>query len=304
MQYVEGWFGRAWGGRAVALVVGLLIVLVATRVLRRWATRYLADSKSRYHMRKSVALLGYLGALAVLITGFSGNLGGLAVAFGAIGAGIAFALQEVIISVAGWLAVSGGGFYKAGDRVQLGGIKGDVVDIGILRTTLMEVGEWVQGDLYSGRLVRVANSFVFKEPVFNYSADFPFLWDEVRVPVRFGSDWRLMREILQRAAEEITGEYAAQARQTWDQMVRKYLIEDARVEPAVTLVANDNWIEFTVRYVVDHKARRLTKDRLFEQILDAVDGTGGKVQLASATFELVASPLLDVRVAAGQSAEK
>lgn len=67
--------------------------------------------------------------------------------------------------------------------MQLGGIKGDVVDISILRTTLMEVGEWVKGDLYSGRTVRIANSFVFKEPVFNYSGDFPFLWDEVIVPV-------------------------------------------------------------------------------------------------------------------------
>ena len=297
MQHLEEWLGRGWGGRGVALAVGLLLVLLATGLLRRWAARNLADSKSRYRMRKSVALFGYLAALLVLITAFSGNLGGLAVAFGAIGAGIAFALQEVIISVAGWLAVSGGGFYKAGDRVQLGGIKGDVIDIGILRTTLMELGEWVQGDLYSGRLVRVANSFVFKEPVFNYSADFPFLWDELRVPVRFGSDWHLMRSLLQRVAEDVTGEYAAHARQTWDQMVRKYMIEDARVEPTVTLVANDNWIEFTVRYVVEHKARRTTKDQLFERILAAVAETEGKVQLASATFELVASPALDVRVA-------
>ncbi|MCB0784290.1 MAG: mechanosensitive ion channel, partial [Flavobacteriales bacterium] len=75
-----------------------------------------------------------------------------------------------------------------GDRVQLGGIKGDVIDIGVLRTTLMELGEWVDGDLYNGRMVLVANSFVFKEPVFNYSADFPFLWDELKVPVQYGAD--------------------------------------------------------------------------------------------------------------------
>jgi small-conductance mechanosensitive channel len=104
------------------------------------------------------------------------------VAIGVAGAGIAFALQEVIGSVAGWIAISFGGFYRPGDRVQVGGIKGDVIDIGILRTTLMELGEWVNSDLYSGRIVRVANSFVFKQPVFNYSGDFPFLWDELRLP--------------------------------------------------------------------------------------------------------------------------
>ncbi|MBN1798381.1 MAG: mechanosensitive ion channel family protein [Spirochaetales bacterium] len=71
---------------------------------------------------------------------------------------------------------------------QLGGIKGDVIDISILRTTLMEIGNWVDGDLYNGRVVRIANSFVFKEPVFNYSGDFPFLWDELTLPIRYGSD--------------------------------------------------------------------------------------------------------------------
>lgn len=75
----------------------------------------------------------------------------------------------------GWVAIAFGGFYNPGDRVQLGGIKGDVIDIGMLRTTLMETGEWVDADLYSGRIVRIANSFVFKESVFNDSAECPFL---------------------------------------------------------------------------------------------------------------------------------
>jgi small-conductance mechanosensitive channel len=108
---------------------------------------------------------------------YGGRLGGLTVTLGVAGAGIAFALQEVIASFAGWFAIALSGFFRTGDRVQLGGIRGDVIDIGVLRTTLMELGEWVSGDLYSGRVVRIANSFVFKEPVFNYSADFPFLWD-------------------------------------------------------------------------------------------------------------------------------
>ena len=95
---------------------------------------------------------------------FSDKLGGFTVAFGVAGAGIAFALQEVIASVAGWVAISVGNFYSPGDRVQVGGIRGDVIDVSILRTTLMEVGEWVAADLYTGRIVRVANSSVFKTP--------------------------------------------------------------------------------------------------------------------------------------------
>lgn len=114
------------------------------------------------------------------------------------GAGIAVALQAVIASLAGWVAIAFGRFYSTGDRIQLGGVKGDVIDIGILRTTLMEVGQWVDGDLYNGRIVRIANSFVFKEPVFNYSADFPFLWDEIKLPIRYGSGWAYTSTVLQR----------------------------------------------------------------------------------------------------------
>jgi len=76
-----------------------------------------------------------------------------------------------------------GSFYRIGNRVRLGGIIGDVIDIGVLRTTIMECGGWAKGDIYDGRIVRLASSFVFKEPVFNYSNDFPFLWHQIVVPV-------------------------------------------------------------------------------------------------------------------------
>jgi small-conductance mechanosensitive channel len=205
-------------------------------------------------------------------------------------------LQEVIASVAGWIALSFGQFYTVGDRVQLGGIKGDVIDIGVLRTTLMEIGEWVNGDQYNGRIVRVANSFVFKESVYNYSADFPFVWDEITVPVKYGSDHILARKIIKEAANETVSEYTVFAQQTWQKMLRKYAFEEASVEPMVMLIANDNWMEFTLRYVVDFKKRRGTKDLLFTRILDGVAASNGRVSMASATFQLVEAPTLDVRL--------
>ncbi|MGB3092213.1 MAG: mechanosensitive ion channel domain-containing protein, partial [Candidatus Zixiibacteriota bacterium] len=214
--------------------------------------------------------------------------------------------QEVIASIAGFVAISFGHFYKTGDRIQLAGTRGDVIDIGILRTTLMECGEWVDGDLYNGRIVRIANSFVFKEPVFNYSADFPFLWDEATLPVKYGSDQPLVREILQRVLDETVGDYAAWAKETWKEMVKKYRIEDERVEPMVTLTANENWMEFTVRYVVDYKKRRSTKDRLFTRFLEEFDKTEGRVAVASTSTDisLVQTPQFDVRLSGKTDKEK
>jgi small-conductance mechanosensitive channel len=295
---VTRWLFDPTVGKIIFAVVGLLIISVLIRFLQRSSSRWIKDSDTRYRARKFLTFIGYVLGLLFLIALFSDKLGGIHVALGIAGAGVAFALQEVITSIAGFVAVSFGHFYKTGDRIQLAGIRGDVIDIGVLRTTLMECGQWVDGDLYNGRIVRIANSFVFKEPVFNYSADFPFLWDEIKLPVKYGSDQRLVREILQGILKEIVGDYALWAQETWKEMVKKYKIEDERVEPMVTLTANDNWMEFTLRYVVDYKKRRSTKDRLFTRALEEFNKTGGRVTIAStsADISLVRTPQFDVRL--------
>ncbi len=293
-ERLKEWLYDPSVGRLVATIVGLVVIVVVIRLVQRSLAGRIRDGDTRYRVRKAIGFAGYVAAFLFLAALFSDRLGGLTVAFGVAGAGIAFALQEVIASVAGWLALTFSKFYHPGDRVQLGGIKGDVIDIGVLRTTLMELGQWVDGDLYNGRIVRVANSFVFKEPVFNYSGDFPFLWDEIRIPIRFGSDRQAARAIIQRVADEVVGDYVSTAATAWKDMVQKYRIENASVTPMITLVANDNWLEYTLRYVVDYQRRRATKDALFNRIMDLVDAADGRVQLASATFELVAAPPITV----------
>ncbi|KHG43110.1 transporter [Aphanizomenon flos-aquae 2012/KM1/D3] len=282
--------------KLIEVTSGIIIVAIVFRILAQVLPRQVQDSDLRYHIRKAITLIGYAIMALLIVLIFSDSLGKLTVIFGVIGAGVAFALQEVIGSFAGWVAISFGQFYKPGDRVLLGGIMGDVIDISILRTTLMECGAWVKADLYNGRIVRIANSFVFKEPVFNYSADFPFVWDEITVPVKYGSDRSLTREILQQVANEVVGEYMPQAQVQWQHMVHKYLIEDARIEPAVTLAANDNWLEFTLRYVVDYKQRRCKKDVIFSRILDEFDNTNGSISIASTTIHIVETPAFNVKL--------
>jgi len=293
---LQKWLYDPMVGKIVFTIVGLLVLVTMVRLFQRAVSRRIGQTKSRYFARKLASFVGSLIAILFVTIVFSDQLGHLTVAFGVAGAGIAFALQEVIVSIAGWVGISLGHFYHVGDRVQLGGIMGDVIDIGVLRTTIMECGEWVNADLYNGRIVRVANSFVFKEPVFNYSADFPFLWDELTLPVKYGGDYRLAREILQRVANELVGDYAAHAKTRWNEVVRKFMVEDEQVKPIVTMVANDNWIEFTLRYVVDYKRRRAIKDELFLRILEELDKTDGRVAIASTTVQLVETPVFDVRL--------
>lgn len=272
------------------VILILIAALIGIRMLQAIVSRSIKDTSVRYRIRKFVGFLGYVVLVLLLLGAFSDRLGQLTVVFGVAGAGIAFALQEVIGSVAGWIAISLGGFYRPGERVQVGGIKGDVIDIGMLRTTLMEIGDWVGGDIYNGRVVRVANSFVFKEPVYNYSGEFPFLWDEFKIPVRMGSDWRLAQTVIETAVNENVAEFQELASAQWKVLVRKFMIEEARVAPMITLNITDNWIEFTARYVVEYRQRRTTRDAIMRSLLKAFEESEGKIEFGSATFEVVAMP--------------
>jgi len=273
-------------------VAGIIIILVLFNLLQRTITKPIENPDLRYRFRKMIVFLGYILILLFLAGVFSNQLHSVVVALGVASAGIAFALQEVIVSIAGWLAISSGRFYKIGDRVQLSGTVGDVIDIGVFSTTLMELGEWVKGNQYNGRVVRIANSFVFTEPVYNFSADFPYLWDEILLPVKYGSDIQMVRSILLQTAEEEVGKYTQPAQARWKEMYKKYRLEHESVDPIVYLIANDNWLEFTLRYIVDYKKRRATKDQLFEAIINKMARSDGKVAIASTTLQLVDLPVV------------
>ncbi|HQY21998.1 MAG TPA: mechanosensitive ion channel [Ignavibacteria bacterium] len=283
-------------GKIVTIFIGTALIYLLMKFIKGKFLSKIKEGDSRYRAKKFANVLGYLFIVLLITIVFSDKLGGLTVALGVAGAGIAFALQEVIGSFAGWLAIMFGGFYKTGDRVQLGGIKGDVIDIGVLRTTLMEIGQWVDGDLYNGRIVLIANSFVFKEPVFNYSGDFPFLWDEIKIPIQFGSNYDRAREILENAAALRADEISLRSIEKWKAMQQNYRLEAAQTDPMVSVVVNDNWVEYTLRYIVDYKKRRDTKSKLFTKILNDVEAANGEVKFASATFQLVEAPDFNVNM--------
>lgn len=283
-------------GKLATILIGIIIIWLVIKAVQRNFISKLKDSNNRYKTKKISTFAGYLFSVILIAIVYSIKLGGFTIALGVAGAGIAFALQEVIASFAGWLAILFGGFYKTGDRVQLGGIKGDVMDIGVLRTTVMEIGQWVDGDLYNGRIVLIANSFIFKEPVFNYSGDFPFLWDEIKIPIQYGSNYEKAKLLFIEIAKKTVGDLTNVSQEKWHTLQKEFLLENAQTEPMVTLIANDNWVEFTLRYVVNFRKRRITKSELFTQILTEVEKTNGEIKFASATFHIVEAPELKINL--------
>ena len=225
---------------------------------------------------------------------FTGNIKDFTLAIGLFSAGVAFTLQELFLSIAGSLFIFMVKVYKPGDRIEINGIKGDVIDVNSIYTTMMEIGKWVSSDNYSGRIVKLSNAFVFKGPIYNYSQDFPFIWDEFNLPIKYGSDMELAKSIIIRIASETLSEYTTNSKKQWADVVNKYYIEDAQIDPTLAIKLTDNWVEFNLRYIVDYKKRRITKHILNDTIRIAFEKTQGKVVLASTTLELIKIPELKV----------
>ena len=169
--------------KCVAAVIGIIFIHAAFHVLEQTLPRRFGRADARYKVRKFVAYSGYLSILLFVAILFEDRLGRLSFAIGVIGAGVAVALQDVVASIAGAFSIGFSKLYAVGDRIQIGETRGDVIDIGLLRTTLIETGNWVGKDLYNGRIARIPNSAVLKGYVFNYSQGFQFIWDEDQGPI-------------------------------------------------------------------------------------------------------------------------
>ncbi len=276
-------------------VVWVVFITILLQLIRRTLKKKFSNTETRYKSQKIVETVGYFLLVILTISYFTGNIKDLTLAIGLLTAGITITLQELILSVAGSLFIFFVKVYQPGDRIEINGIKGDVIDVNTMYTTMMEIGQWVSSDNYSGRIVKLSNAFVFKGPVYNYSQDFPFIWDEFTLPIRYGSDTELAKDLIIKVAQNVLSDYVLESVEKWKDVVKKYYIEDAIVEPTLAIKLTDNWIEFNLRYIVDYKKRRITRHRLNELIITAFEKTEGKVLMASATVELVRIPIVDVK---------
>ena len=280
----------------VKYLLWVLFIIIVIKLTRRVLRRRISNTSARYKSQKGIEILGYILLILLSLFYFSGSMKNFTIAIGVFTAGIAFTLQELILSLAGSVYIFLVKVYKPGDRIEINGIKGDVIDVDSIYTTMMEIGQWVSSDNYSGRIVKLSNAFVFKGPIYNYSQDFPFIWDEFNLPIKYGSDIELAKRIVIKIARKVLSDYTLNSKAKWNDVVNKYYIENAEVDPTLAITLNDNWIQFNLRYIVDYKKRRGTKDVLNDEIRKEIYLTNGKVMLASTTLELIKIPKLEVDV--------
>ena len=280
------WIHASTVDRILIISVSALLIFFILYFAKKAIGKHVDDANKKYRAKKVTNIFAYVLIIIVALFVYSDKLGNIGVAVGLAGAGIAFALSEVITSFAGWLSIMFTNQVKVGQRVKIGELTGDIIDISVLKTTIMEVGGWVNGDLYNGRITTISNSFVFKDPIQNYSGDYPFLWDEIEIPLRTNSDFILAKELFASVTAEICGSYATASKQVWSDMQGKFRIENAQVDPMITLKFDENWITFTIRYIVEYTKRRSTKDILFTRLLEEINKRDDLLMIATSTLEI------------------
>ncbi|MBN8926192.1 MAG: mechanosensitive ion channel protein MscS [Rhodospirillales bacterium 69-11] len=305
------WVGvNAENGRKLVLsIVFIAVVLLVGAGLRALAGLVLnrADYESeqtRFWTRQGVSLIAAVVLILGLLSIWFNDPTRLATAFGLISAGLAFALQQVVTSIAGYFVILRGNTFTVGDRISMGGVRGDVLRLGFVQTTIMEMGQppsvqgaepamWVRSRQFTGRIVTVSNSKIFAEPVFNYTRDFPFIWEEMAIPISYTADRARAEQILLEAARAHAlraDSMAADAKRTLQQ---RFGVEPIDLDPKVFYRLTDNWLELTVRFILGTHQIRGAKDAMSRQIVAALDEAG--IGLASATYDIVGFPPIELR---------
>ncbi len=260
-----GWTGLlGWLGLAV-------VIVVAVRLVRRWIDREVEDVNRRHALRKAA---GYTGGAVVLIAGLSllvGRVGQLATILGLIGAGLAIALQDLGKSVAGWIFLTTRSGFGPGTRTEVDGIEGEVIDIGLLKTTVLEVGNRVHGRQSSGRLATVPNSRFLNESSFFSPSYSPYTWQELRFLLTYESDWRRAAELLEEIAHEEGGADEEAVDRAFEELERRYAFKMGHRTPIVYVTAEDSGVQITLRHLSHVRERRGVRDRITRSMIDAVE---------------------------------
>jgi small-conductance mechanosensitive channel len=284
-----------WANDLYRKLILSALVFILQFFIRRGIDLYILKrsetySTSTFAVRKVIRYAITILTLVILYMVWVDQIGDISIALGIFGAGLAFALQEVIGSFAGWLTIISGKPFSIGDRIETGGIQGDVIDIGILRTTIMEIGNWLVGDHNTGRIVTLSNAFIFKEPLFSYDVHLHYIWDEIRIPLPYGSDWKKAIEILLDTVKAHP-EYQRllpKARQQREDLHKQFAVKVTPLEPRVFVNLTDNWIALGLVYPVDTEMRRLFRSEICQQLLETFDTAG--IEIASETISIVDFP--------------
>jgi len=250
--------------KSILVILGLIII---NKITNKIVFKRTEDVFSRYRWRKTQDYITFLIGLFIISSIWVEEFKSLATFFGLVSAGIAIALKDPLTDLAGWLFILWRKPFDVGDRIQLGDHAGDVIDIRIFQFTIIEIGNWVDADQSTGRMLHVPNSKVFLEVLANFSSGFNYIWHEIGVLVTFESDWQKAKKILEKIVHENSEHFSKVAEKKIKDASKKYMIFYRNLTPIVYTSVKDSGVMLTMRFLCDPRQRRGYTQTIWEMVL-------------------------------------
>jgi small-conductance mechanosensitive channel len=248
----------------ITLVIAYLIASLTTKIINK----NIKDLKKQHSARKFTVYIATFLSILIIIPVWINKSTSLTTILGLMGAGLTLALHQPILSIAGWLLILIRKPYETGDRIEVGGIKGDVVDIRLFYTSVLEIGNWVDADQSTGRIIHCPNNKIFTEAIFNYTRGFEYIWNEIKIVVTYESDWKKAKNIILDVTTKDQIDLGETVRGKIQRLSKKYMIHYEKLTPFVWINIVDFGVELTLRYLTDARKRRSTQDEICGAILD------------------------------------
>jgi len=273
--------------------VQTVLIILVLWVLNKLAVRIIAkgnreEIRKQYHWRKTIEYLLFTVGALVIGNLWISNFQSIVTFLGLLSAGIAIALKDIFMNIAGWAFIYIRKPFDIGDRIQIGSVKGDVIDLRVFQFSLLEIGNWVDSDQSTGRVVHVPNAKVFLKPQANYSMGFNYIWNEQTVYITLDSDYKKAKATL----VEILNAHLLEDLQTAESEFKKardrHLIIYNQFTPAVFADITERGIQLSMRYLCNPRKRRMVQHKITEAILDRFSGDKA-IKLAYPTTSLIFS---------------
>jgi small-conductance mechanosensitive channel len=269
--------------RSLLLGVAFIVLIGAiAKSIRVYLINQIDNKASRYNLTRLLNLLAFLAMIIVVLTVLSANWYTALVSLGVLSLILGFALQTPITSLIGWVYLLIRQPYRVGDRIEIGGARGDVIDVNYLDTTLWEFGgPYLSTQHPSGRIIKFPNSLVLNETVYNYSWPlFPYIWNEIKFNIAYDSDLEFVAQVMNEVVEEELGEKMMNLVGVYRELLTHTPVDELEIRerPVVHFRPSDNtWLEAIVRYLVHPKESGRVKTRIIKKLLDKMNAEPQRV---------------------------
>jgi small-conductance mechanosensitive channel len=290
----------------LAFIGGVLLLRASIVGIGHVVTGRHRNERAMFWTRQAASIAAAVLLVVALLSIWFDDPRRLTTGLGLFTAGLAFALQRVVTAFAGYVVIMRGNTFTVGDRITMGGVRGDVIALTFTQTKIMEMGQppavqgadpamWVRSRQFTGRIVTVTNDKVFDEPVYNYTREFPFIWEELSVPIPYRADRGRAEAILLECVEAHAAAPDHRSEPVRRALEKRYFINLDDLTPRVFYRLTDNWLELTVRFIVPEHGIRDIKDAIARAVLQRFEDSA--IEIASATYEIVGVPPLRVEQA-------